>query len=129
MNSTDFSANMPRRGQDPSFEAIGPSDGSASLVADSRRVAAWTLVSRITGFARAATMAAVLGPTYFGNLFQTCVLLPSWIFALFGGSLFGAVLVPALVSTIHGQDRNATQRLANGFVGMTLSVLSVMVVL
>jgi peptidoglycan biosynthesis protein MviN/MurJ (putative lipid II flippase) len=39
-------------------------------------VALGTLVSRITGFGRVAALAAVLGPTYFGNLFQTSLLLP-----------------------------------------------------
>lgn len=104
-------------------------DGLAGLVADSRTVAAWTLVSRVTGFGRVATMAAVLGPTYFGNLFQTCVLLPGIIFALLGGSLFAAILVPALVPSIRGRDHSATQRLASGFVGITLPVLSAIVIL
>lgn len=55
---------------------------SAGLVADSRTLAAWILVSRITGFARVATMAAVLGPTFFGNIYQLTALLPNMIFTV-----------------------------------------------
>jgi putative peptidoglycan lipid II flippase len=109
-------------------EETSTSDGSAGLLADSRTVAAWTLVSRITGFGRVAIIAAVLGPTYFGNVFQTTILLPYMIFALLGGSLVGGMLVPPLVRWIDGQDQIAVRRLANGFLGMAMSVLSIVVV-
>ena len=39
----------------------------ASVPRNSITVSAWTLVSRVTGFARVAVIAAALGPTYFGN--------------------------------------------------------------
>ncbi|HYG86286.1 MAG TPA: lipid II flippase MurJ [Azospirillum sp.] len=103
----------------------GNPSGSSTLVADSRTVAGWNLVSRITGFGRVAIMGAVFGPTYFGNIFQTSALLPSMIFALLGGSLVGAILVPPLVHWLDARDEAAFRRLANGFLGTTMLVLAV----
>ena len=66
--------------------------GSASL-----QVAGWTAISRVTGFIRAATVAAVLGATYLGNLYQALNVLPNLAFELLTGSLFTMLLVPRLV--------------------------------
>jgi putative peptidoglycan lipid II flippase len=107
----------------PDGDRGGAVDGTAGLLADSRKVAVWTLVSRITGFGRVAIMAAVLGPTYFGNIFQTMAFLPSLLFSLLGGSLVGAILVPPLVRWIDGQDEAAFRRLADGFLGVLLALL------
>jgi putative peptidoglycan lipid II flippase len=101
--------------------------GTRGLVIDSGTVAAWTLVSRITGFGRVATMAAVLGPTYFGNLFQAAALLPTMIFALLGGTMIAAQLVPALVNSADRQDRHSVQRVASGFLGMIILALACVV--
>ncbi len=63
-----MSAAQPAAG--PSGEGgPGARSAAAELAAHSRTVALGTLVSRITGFGRVAALAAVLGPTYFGNLF------------------------------------------------------------
>jgi len=102
---------------------------SSGLVADTRTVAAWTLVSRITGFGRVAIIGGVLGPTYFGNIFQTSVLLPTMIFALLGGTLVNAVLVPPLVRCIDARDGAALRRQANGFLGIILAILAAVAVL
>jgi putative peptidoglycan lipid II flippase len=110
-------------------DQTGGLETSARLVADSHTVAAWTLASRITGFGRVATMAAILGPTYFGNLVQSSVVLPSMIFALLGGSLVNAMLVPPLVRWIDAQDPVAARRLAGGFLGLTTLALSLVVAL
>ena len=70
---------------------------SASVPRNSITVSAWTLVSRVTGFARVAVIAAVLGPTYFGNTFQAINQLPNLIiYGLLMGSLFSSLLVPSL---------------------------------
>lgn len=99
--------------------------GPKGLLADSRTVAVWTLVSRLTGFGRVATMGAVLGPTYFGNIFQTTAVFPMMLFALLGGSLIGAVLVPPLVRWGDGGNDAMFRRLANGFLGAILPILLV----
>lgn len=106
-----------------------PASELAALAADSRTVAAWTLLSRVSGFGRVGAMAAVLGPTYFGNLFQTANLLPNIIHELLTGSLIAAMLVPPLVRCADGHDRDRVRQLANGFLGVLLLAFAVVIVL
>lgn len=116
----------PARGTGPDDQAAAD---SAALAADSRTVAGWTLVSRVTGFGRVAIMAAVLGPTYFGNLFQTANYLPYILHEILTGSLISAMLVPPLVRFVDAHDRVAVRRLANGFLGVVVVAFSTVVVL
>jgi putative peptidoglycan lipid II flippase len=97
-----------------------PSDVAAASVSG----ATWTLVSRVTGFGRVAVTAAVLGPTYLGNTFQATNLLPNLVFYLLTGSLFANLLVPPLMRHIDAGDRERTERLARGFLGVVLPVLA-----
>jgi putative peptidoglycan lipid II flippase len=101
----------------------------AGLAADSRTAAAWTLVSRVTGFGRVASIAAVLGPTYFGNLFQTANILPNILYELLIGSLITAMLVPALTRVFTARDQAGASRLASGFFGILILVLALVVLL
>lgn len=101
----------------------------AGLAADSRTVAAWTLVSRITGFGRVATIAAVFGPTYFGNLVQTSMVLPNVVHELLTGSLITAMLVPPLVRAVDLGDPASVRRLAGGFLGVAMLIFGLVVVL
>lgn len=92
---------------------------SASVPRNSITVSAWTLVSRVTGFARVAVIAAVLGPTYFGNTFQAINQLPNLIFyGLLMGSLFSSLLVPSLVHHVDARDRDGLERVAGAFLGL-----------
>lgn len=90
------------------------------LARDSVTVAKWTVVSRVTGVGRVVAIAAVLGPTYFGNLFQATNLLPNLTFELLTGTLFATLLVPPLVRSVDRGDARATQRLAGGFLGLAI---------
>jgi putative peptidoglycan lipid II flippase len=96
-----------------------PSEIASASVAG----ASWTLVSRVTGFGRVAVLAAVLGPTYLGNTFQATNLFPNIVFYLLTGSLFANLLVPPLMRHVDTGDREATERLARGFLGVVLPVL------
>jgi len=104
-----------------------PGDAAASGAAtagDSISVAAWTIVSRVTGLVRFAAIGAVLGPTFFGNTYQFTNSLPNLVYYGFlAGSLFSSLLVPALVRHIDAGDRRASERIAGGFLGMTLVAL------
>jgi putative peptidoglycan lipid II flippase len=92
---------------------------SASVPRNSITVSAWTLVSRLTGFARVAVIAAVLGPTYFGNTFQAINQLPNLIiYGLLMGSLFSSLLVPSLVRQVDAHDRDGLERVAGAFLGL-----------
>jgi putative peptidoglycan lipid II flippase len=87
-------------------------------VGDSMTVAMWTTLSRVTGFVRVATVAAVLGPTFFGNTYQFTNSLPNLVYYGFlAGSLFSSLLVPALVRHIDRGDKSAAERVASGLFG------------
>lgn len=102
-------------------------DGFADLAADSRTVAIWTLVSRVTGLGRVVAIAAVLGPTYFANLYQTLNALPNILHVMLVGQLISALLVPALVRHLDSGDRLGAGRLANGFLGTIMIVASAVI--
>jgi putative peptidoglycan lipid II flippase len=88
-------------------------------------VAAWTIISRVTGIVRFAVIGAVLGPTLLGNTYQFTNSLPNLIYYGFlAGSLFSSLLVPALVRHIDAGDRAASERVAGGFLGMSLTVIA-----
>ncbi|MFZ0180979.1 MAG: lipid II flippase MurJ [Candidatus Dormiibacterota bacterium] len=99
---------------------------AVSAAGDSLTVAAWTIVSRVTGLMRFAVIGAVLGPTFFGNTYQFTNSLPNLVYYGFlAGSLFSSLLVPALVRHVDAGDRRASERVAGGFLGMTLIALVV----
>jgi putative peptidoglycan lipid II flippase len=108
--------------------AIAPNDQLNAVAAarDSVTVAAWTIVSRVTGVVKFAVIGAVLGPTFFGNTYQFTNSLPNLIYyGLLAGSLFSSLLVPALVRHVDAHDRQASERIAGGFLGITLVMLLV----
>jgi putative peptidoglycan lipid II flippase len=90
------------------------------LARQSLSAAKWTVLSRVTGFVRAAVVAAVLGATYLGNIFQETNYLPNIVFESLTGSLLATLLVPELVRHIDRRDPSQTQRVANGFLGVAL---------
>jgi len=109
-----------------SHPAVRPNNSTGSeddLAADSRTVAIGILASRITGFGRVAVMAAVLGPTYFGNLFQFSSILFSTLYSLVMGALMSALLVPPLVRRITDRNPRALRRFANAALGAMMVVL------
>jgi putative peptidoglycan lipid II flippase len=76
-------------------------------------IAAWNLVSRITGFARALAMAAALGTTALGDTYQAANLVSNILFELLAGGVLSAVLVPTFVQRGGGAaDRLAGRVLA-----------------
>ncbi|GAB3412229.1 murein biosynthesis integral membrane protein MurJ [Flindersiella endophytica] len=109
-------------------EAVTSDEEATATVSDSLTVAVWTIVSRVTGVLRGATVAAVLGATFFANTYQFTTSLPSLVYYGFlGGSMFTSLLIPALVKHIDTGDSRAAARVAGGFFGMIVSVLLVAV--
>ena len=83
---------------------------AGSAAGDSMTVAAWTLVSRVTGLIRFAVVGAVLGPTFLGNTYQFTNSLPNLVYYGFlAGSLFSSLLVPALVRHIDTAHRGSIE--------------------
>src|SRR3954471_22842627 len=102
-----------------------PAALSGSTAGDSIAVAAWTIVSRVAGVVKYAAVAAVLGPTFFGNTYQFANSLPNLVYYGFlGGSLFSSLLVPVLVPHIDSDDRRAAAGLSGGFLGITIVALA-----
>lgn len=102
---------------------------SNGVVRDSATVAAWTIVSRLSGVGRAVTVAAVLGPTYLGNTFQAMNTVPNLAYQLFAGALFAALLVPALVPHVDTRSAKETERIAGGFLGVVVLAFTALSVL
>jgi putative peptidoglycan lipid II flippase len=110
---------------DPPFRPEDLAIG-AGAARDTMTVAAWTMISRVTGLARVIVIGAVLGPTYFGNSYQLTNVLPNLVFYGFlAGSLLSSLLVPALVRHIDAGDGEETGRVAGGFLGVEWSILVV----
>lgn len=99
------------------------SDGTDPL-RSAPMMAALTLVSRATGFARGLVIAAVLGPTFFGNLFVAANTLPNLVFELVIGSVVVSLLVPPLVAHLDHDDPAAARRLARGALGVAVVVFA-----
>lgn len=64
---------------------------------DSATVSMWTLVSRATGLLRVVAIGAVLGPTFFANVFLSTNVVPNLIYSAVAGPVLGLVVVPAVV--------------------------------
>jgi putative peptidoglycan lipid II flippase len=116
---------MRRTGREAPRGARRDEDPGTTLAKDSVSVAGWTMVSRFTGVLRVAAIGAVLGPTSLGNTFQFTNSLPNIVYYGFlAGSLFPSLLVPGLVGHLDAGDREASERIAGGFLGVALLALA-----
>ena len=84
------------------------STGSGGLVRSSGIVAIGTLASRITGLARTALLAVVLGTTALGDGYTLANTTPNMIYDLLLGGILSATLVPVLVSNRERDDQRGT---------------------
>jgi putative peptidoglycan lipid II flippase len=85
-------------------------------------VGGWTLLSRITGFARDIVMAAVLGAGGLMDVFAVAFRLPNHFRAIFGEGAFNSAFVPAF-TRIRTQHGAAQSDLFHGHI-LTLLVLA-----
>ena len=68
-------------------------------------MAAGTVVSRMSGFVRAALLAAALGQQLHADVFNIANTIPNMLYILLAGGIFNAVLVPQLVRAMrHDAD-------------------------
>ena len=74
---------------------------------NSATVAIWTLLSRVTGLLRVVVVGAIMGPTYFANVFQSTNVVPNIVFSLIAGPVLTMVVVPGLIGALesHGAAR------------------------
>ncbi|WP_430332026.1 murein biosynthesis integral membrane protein MurJ [Rhodococcus sp. ACT016] len=85
-----------------------------TLARSTGAVALATATSRVTGFARSITLAAVLGAAAVGDAYNGANSLPNMVYELLIGGVMASVLVPVLVrARLRGRDHSVlfTQRL------------------
>ncbi|MGH3938369.1 MAG: lipid II flippase MurJ [Pseudonocardiaceae bacterium] len=87
---------------DPIVAAHSPASTqrSSTTVRNSIIVSCWTLVSRLTGLLRIVVIGAVLGPTFFANIFQAGYVVPNLVYSAIAGPVLAMVLVPTLVRIV-----------------------------
>jgi len=77
-------------------------------------VGGWTLVSRLSGFARDVIMAAVLGAGPMADAFFVAFRLPNHFRAIFAEGAFAAAFVPAYARTLQQSGLEAAKVFADG---------------
>ncbi len=104
----------------------GPeAEGSAPPLARSiAAMSALTALSRVTGFVRIVVIAAVLGTTFLGNVYQSANTIPNVIFELVAAGLVQAVLIPSLVARLDRHDQTEAEHVAGAVLGLTAVVLA-----
>jgi putative peptidoglycan lipid II flippase len=84
--------------------------------------------SRVIGFARVLTIAAILGTTYLGNTFTSSNYVSNVLFELLAAGALSAVLVPTLVDLLDRSEEPEAERLAGSVLGIALVVLGAVTV-
>lgn len=93
------------------------------LLGSSAVMAAGTVVSRITGFAKAAVIAATLGlATVTADTFNVPNVIPTTLYILVGGGVLNSVLVPVLVRAIK-QDADGGEAYSQRLFSVVVTVL------
>lgn len=91
------------------------------------RMSALTLLSRVTGFARVVVVAAVLGTSYLGNVYQSSNAVPNILFELFAAGALQSVLVPIMVDVVDRHRQSEAELTAGTVLGAMLSLLGALV--
>ena len=84
-------------------------------------VAGWTLFSRVTGLLRVAVAGAILGPTFFANIFQATNTIPNLTYNLMAGSLLTSLIIPVLVQALDRDGLDHTKQLLRQLVGVVVA--------
>ena len=92
------------------------------------KASAWmalgTIVSRATGFLRAALLALVIGTSLNADLFDIANTIPNSLYILLAGGVFNVVLVPQLVRAMK-HDEDGGEAYANRVITLGLLVLGI----
>ncbi|MGI9579527.1 MAG: murein biosynthesis integral membrane protein MurJ [Microthrixaceae bacterium] len=106
------------------------SSGAADVQLRNRaamRMSGLTLLSRLTGFARVIVVAAVLGTSYLGNVYQSSNAIPNILFELFAAGALQSVLVPIMVDAVDRHRREDAEHTAGVVLGAMGSILAAIV--
>ena len=98
-------------------------DDRSRLLSAGAWMAAGTVVSRLTGFARGVLLLAVLGKSLDADLFTQANTLPNSLYILVAGGIFNVVLVPQLVRAMR-QDEDGGEAFAQRLLSVGVLVLA-----
>jgi putative peptidoglycan lipid II flippase len=87
-------------------------------------MAAGTLLSRLTGFARTAAIVAVLGVSRVGDAYNTANTLPNILYFLVTGQTVSSLVVTLLAQAPHGDQRRRRAEVIGGAVAAVTGVAS-----
>ena len=93
------------------------------VVAASAWMALGTIVSRITGFARALLIIAAIGTSLNADVFNNANSIPTALYILVAGGIFNVVLVPQLVRAMR-YDEDGGDAYANRVITLGIVVLA-----
>ena len=101
----------------------------AAILRSVLSMSAATTLSRITGYARTMTQAAVLGTGAVANAYTLSNTLPTQIYELFMGGLLSSIFVPLLVERLTRQGEEDARRLANALLTLIVPFLGIVALL
>ncbi|MEW1637769.1 murein biosynthesis integral membrane protein MurJ [Streptomyces sp. NPDC093801] len=99
-----------------------PAGKASSLLKSSALMAAGTIVSRITGFARTLVIAGAIGVATLNDSYQVANTLPTMIYVLVGGGALNAVFIPQLVRAMKNDD-DGGEAYANRLLTLVITLL------
>src|SRR5918998_1030648 len=91
-------------------------------------VGGWTLVSRITGFARDVVMAAVMGAGPIADAFVVALRLPNHFRAIFGEGAFNSAFIPTYARVLETTGAKPARLFADRIFSLMLAVQIVVLV-
>jgi putative peptidoglycan lipid II flippase len=104
-----------------------PASGrGGNILKSSALMAAGTLVSRVTGFVRTLVIAAAIGLSTLGDVYQVAMVLPTMIYILTIGGGLNSVFVPQLVRAMK-EDDDGGEAYANRLLTLVMVILAVIV--
>jgi len=107
-----------------SQRALEPADAGSRLLSASMLMATGTVLSRLTGFLRAALILAAIGKSLDADVFTQANTIPNSLYILVAGGIFNVVLVPQLVRSMRN-DADGGHAYASRVLTLGLIVLGI----
>ena len=101
--------------------------GAGRLIRAAATVGGFTMISRITGFARDILIAAIVGAGPVGDAFFVAFKLPNFFRRLFAEGAFNAAFVPVFSGRLQREGRAAAKAFAEDTAAVLLTVLFLLV--
>ena len=101
----------------------------AAILRSALSMSVATTLSRITGYARTMTQAAVLGTGVVANAYTLSNMLPTQIYELFMGGILSSIFVPILVERLTRHGEEDARRFTNALLTLILPFLGAVALL